>query len=86
MDRVNWWKNVYSKNDVQIMIVSPGNQKGGLANILEKSLGATMKGGTTETMEVYKYAEKVKSKALFLWIHQVLISFLQLVKLQVELI
>lgn len=64
MDRVNWWKNVYSKNrDVQINgIVSPGNQKGGLANILEKSLGATMKGGTTGLMEVYKYAEKVKSK------------------------
>ena len=63
MDRMNWWKNIYSKNrDVQINgTVSPGNQKGGLANILEKSLGAAMKGGTTGLMEVYKYAEKVES-------------------------
>ncbi len=36
LDRVNWWKNVYAVGrDVQINgIVSPGNQKGGLANIL----------------------------------------------------
>ncbi len=62
MERVKWWKDVYSKNrDVQINgIVSPGNQKGGLANILEKSLGSTMKGGTTGLMEVYKYAERIK--------------------------
>ena len=61
MERINWWKNVYSKNrNVQINgTVSPGNQKGGLANILEKSLGAAMKGGSTGLMEVYKYAEKV---------------------------
>ena len=47
MERVNWWKNVYSKGrDVQINgVVSPGNQMGGLANILEKSLGSAMKGG-----------------------------------------
>ncbi len=39
--------------------VSPGNQAGGLANILEKSLGSSMKGGTTGLMEVYRYAEPV---------------------------
>ena len=39
--------------------VSPGNQKGGLANILEKSLGSAMKGGTGPLMAVYEYAERV---------------------------
>ena len=64
MNRVNWWKDVYSVGrDVQINgTVSPGNQKGGLANILEKSLGSAMKGGSTGLMEVYNYAEKVTQK------------------------
>ena len=64
MNRVNWWKDVYSVGrDVQINgTVSPGNQKGGLANILEKSLGSAMKGGTTGLIEVYNYAEKVDKK------------------------
>ena len=64
MERVDWWKNVYSKGrDVQINgVVSPGNQMGGLANILEKSLGSAMKGGSTGLMEVYKYAERITER------------------------
>ena len=42
--------------------VSPGNQTGGLANIFEKSLGSSMKGGTGPLMEVYRYAEPVTQK------------------------
>ena len=38
---------------------SPGNKKGGLTTILEKSLGAAAKGGTTPLTGVYKYAETV---------------------------
>lgn len=38
---------------------SPGNKAGGLTNILEKSLGAVAKGGTSTLMEVYDYAERV---------------------------
>jgi altronate hydrolase len=38
---------------------SPGNKEGGLTNILEKSLGAVAKGGTSPLMEVYEYAERV---------------------------
>jgi altronate hydrolase len=38
---------------------SPGNKAGGLTNILEKSLGAVAKGGTSPLMEVYEYAERV---------------------------
>ncbi len=62
--RVRWWKEEYSVGrDVQINgNVSPGNQVGGLANIFEKSLGSSMKGGTGPLMEVYKYAEAVKVK------------------------
>jgi altronate hydrolase len=62
--RIRWWKDVYALGrDAQINgVVSPGNQAGGLANILEKSLGSAMKGGSTPLMEVYKYAEPVKQK------------------------
>ncbi len=38
---------------------SPGNKEGGLTNILEKSLGAVAKGGTSPLNEVYDYAERV---------------------------
>ena len=64
MERVSWWKNIYSKGrDVQINgVVSPGNQMGGLANILEKSLGSAMKGGSTGLMEVYKYGERITER------------------------
>jgi altronate hydrolase len=40
---------------------SPGNKAGGLTNILEKSLGAVAKGGTSTLMDVYEYAERVVS-------------------------
>ncbi|MBC7435117.1 MAG: altronate dehydratase [Bdellovibrionales bacterium] len=61
IDRIRWWKEEYSPGrDVQINgAVSPGNNVGGLANIFEKSLGSSMKGGTTGLMEVYRYAEPV---------------------------
>ena len=41
---------------------SPGNKAGGLTTILEKSLGAAAKGGTTNLMGVYKYAEPITEK------------------------
>lgn len=66
LDRIVWWKQTYSPGrDVQINgVVSPGNQVGGLANIFEKSLGSSMKGGTTGLMEVYQYAEPVRQAGL----------------------
>jgi altronate hydrolase len=62
IERIRWWKDVYSPGrDVQINgAVSPGNQVGGLANIFEKSLGSSMKGGTTGLMQVYRYADPVR--------------------------
>ena len=41
---------------------SPGNKAGGLTTILEKSLGAAAKGGSTTLNAVYHYAEPVKAK------------------------
>ncbi len=64
IERIRWWKEEYTVGrDTQINgRVSPGNQTGGLANILEKSLGSSMKGGTGPLMEVYRYAEPVTQK------------------------
>jgi altronate hydrolase len=66
VERIRWWKDVYTVGrDTQINgVVSPGNQSGGLANIFEKSLGSSMKGGTGPLMEVYRYAEPVVQKGL----------------------
>ncbi len=66
VERIRWWKDEYSVGrDVQINgKVSPGNQVGGLANIFEKSLGSSMKGGTGPLMEVYRYAEPVTAKGM----------------------
>ncbi len=38
---------------------SPGNKEGGLTNIIEKSLGAAAKAGTSPMKEVVDYAERV---------------------------
>jgi altronate hydrolase len=40
---------------------SPGNKAGGLTNILEKSLGAVAKAGTSPLMQAVDYAERVTS-------------------------
>jgi len=39
---------------------TPGNKKGGLTTILEKSLGAAAKSGTCEMQDVLNYAEPIK--------------------------
>ncbi len=66
VERIRWWKEDYAVGrDVQINgAVSPGNAKGGLANIFEKSLGSSMKGGTGPLMDVYHYAEHVDTPGL----------------------
>jgi altronate hydrolase len=40
---------------------SPGNKEGGLTNILEKSLGAVAKAGSSPLMEAVDYAERITS-------------------------
>lgn len=43
---------------------TPGNKRGGLANIVEKALGSVAKSGSTAIMEVAGHGEKVKSRGL----------------------
>jgi altronate hydrolase len=63
IERIHWWEDYTSKlgGDMNNN-PSPGNKAGGLTTILEKSLGAAAKGGTTALMDVYKYAEPMKTK------------------------
>tara|TARA_Y100001934_G_scaffold282027_1_gene394029 strand:- start:315 stop:1874 length:1560 start_codon:yes stop_codon:yes gene_type:complete len=63
MDRIRWWEKHAKANGVELdNNPTPGNRKGGITTILEKSLGAAAKGGTTDLVEVYRYGEQVNSK------------------------
>ncbi len=63
VERITWWEEYTAKNNGSMdNNPSPGNKAGGLTTILEKSLGAVAKGGTTNLTGVYKYAEKVTAK------------------------
>ena len=60
LERIRWWEEYCERNGGEMNNnPSPGNKKGGLTTILEKSLGAAAKGGTTNLMGVYKYAEPI---------------------------
>ena len=60
---VKWWEDYTFRNKGTMdNNPSPGNKKGGLTTILEKSLGASVKGGNTPLMGVYKYAEMITDK------------------------
>jgi altronate hydrolase len=60
---INWWEDYTARNRGSMdNNPSPGNKKGGLTTILEKSLGAAAKGGTTPLTGVYKYAEPVRAQ------------------------
>ncbi len=61
--RIKWWEQHTAANQARMdNNPTPGNKKGGLTTILEKSLGAVAKGGTTMLMDVYRYAEPVTAK------------------------
>lgn len=63
VDLIDWWEDYTERNRGSMdNNPSPGNKRGGLTTILEKSLGAAAKGGTTPLNGVYKYAEPVKAK------------------------
>lgn len=60
IDRIKWWEDYTASNGGEMNNnPSPGNKAGGLTTILEKSLGAAAKGGTTNLNGVYRYAEPV---------------------------
>ena len=60
---IRWWEDYTARNRMEMNNnPSPGNKAGGLTTILEKSLGAAAKGGTTTMRAVYDYAELVTEK------------------------
>jgi altronate hydrolase len=60
---LEWWKDYAQKNGGHMdNNPSPGNKAGGLTTILEKSLGATAKAGSTTLVDVYRYAEPIAAK------------------------
>ncbi|WP_299500985.1 altronate dehydratase family protein [uncultured Roseobacter sp.] len=60
---IRWWEDYTARNKGSMdNNPSPGNKTGGLTTILEKSLGAAAKGGTSPLMGVYKYAEPVTAR------------------------
>jgi altronate hydrolase len=63
IDIIRWWQYYCARNDGSMdNNPSPGNKAGGLTTILEKSLGAAAKGGTTTLTAVYRYAEPITAK------------------------
>ena len=53
VERIRWWENYTRSNHAEMNNnPAPGNKAGGLTTILEKSLGAVAKGGTTNLVDV----------------------------------
>ena len=63
IEKIKWWKNYTQINNSSLdNNPSPGNKKGGLSTILEKSLGAVAKSGTSIMKDVLNYGEPLKNK------------------------
>ncbi|CTQ55532.1 D-galactarate dehydratase [Roseibium album] len=63
LERVRWWEDYTERNGGEMdNNPSPGNKRGGLTTILEKSLGATAKGGSAPLVDVYKFAQPIDKK------------------------
>jgi len=63
IEKLKWWKHYTSINNSSMdNNPAPGNKKGGLTTILEKSLGAVAKGGNSILQDVLSYAEPLKNK------------------------
>ncbi|ALK33353.1 UxaA family hydrolase [Burkholderia plantarii] len=63
--RIRWWEDHCRRMNADLNNnPSAGNKAGGLTTILEKSLGAVAKAGTTNLVDVYLYAEPVRAAGL----------------------
>jgi altronate hydrolase len=61
--RIAWWEAYTARNGMKMdNNPSAGNKAGGLTTILEKSLGAIAKSGTTNLVDVVEFAESVKAR------------------------
>jgi altronate hydrolase len=62
---INDFKDYYLQHDLPIYEnPSPGNKKGGISTLEDKSLGCIQKGGVATVVDVLKYAEPIKTKGL----------------------
>ena len=65
IERIRWWEQYTVQYGGKIdNNPSPGNKAGGLTTILEKSLGAVAKGGSSNLTDVVEYAQPVVSHGL----------------------
>ncbi|MGI3901374.1 MAG: UxaA family hydrolase [Janthinobacterium lividum] len=63
LERIEWWRDYATRNRAALNNnPSHGNKAGGLTTILEKSLGAVAKSGSTRLEAVYEYAEPVTAR------------------------
>jgi altronate hydrolase len=63
IEKIEWWKHYTTiNNSTMDNNPAPGNKKGGITTILEKSLGAVAKGGNSILKDVLSYAEPLKNK------------------------
>ncbi len=63
IDRIRWWEDYTARNKGEMNNnPSPGNKRGGLTTILEKSLGAVAKGGSAPMTDVLLYGEPIREK------------------------
>ena len=62
---INHFKTYFIKHDqVVYENPSPGNKKGGISTLEDKSLGCTQKGGSAPVVDVLSYGECVQTKGL----------------------
>ena len=65
LKRLSWWEDYAALHGGDLNNnPSPGNKAGGITTILEKSLGAVAKAGSSGLMEVLEYAEPVRAHGL----------------------
>jgi altronate hydrolase len=63
--RIRWWESYTARNGMTMdNNPSAGNKAGGLTTILEKSLGAIAKSGTTNLVDVLEFAEPATARGL----------------------
>lgn len=65
LDKLQWWRE-YTEHYGEDIDNNPslGNKAGGLTTIVEKSLGAASKGGTTALQSVIEYAAPIATRGL----------------------
>jgi len=62
-----WWSDYATMYKIEMNDnISAGNIEGGITTILEKSLGAILKGGSTPITQVVEYAERISESGLVL--------------------